>query len=390
MSPRPAAPAHRPRAVAPAIAASLALAVVLLSLPSDPGRTWALLLIAAFYLLSVGLGGALFIAVHALAQAGWTSALRRVPEALLALLPAGAALLVLVLALGGPTLYSWGHGAEGHPDLPAAKALYLSPPLVLARAVVFLAAWLALARGLRRTSLAQDSDPDLAHHRRLVRRSAGFVVVFAPTLALASVDWLMALEPHWASTMFPVYTFAGLFLRGLAAVALGVVVLGQRGELAGVVRDHHRHDLGKLLFAFSTFWAYIWLSQYLLVWYGNIPEEAAYYALRTRGDWGPLYLVNLVLNWALPFVLLLPRRAKRDLRMLAGVAALVLLAGWLDLYLMVLPTVTAEPALGAPEAAVVLGTGALALLLTAAALRRAPLVPRNDPFLAESLRQPHG
>jgi Ni/Fe-hydrogenase subunit HybB-like protein len=245
-----------------------------------------------------------------------------------------------------------------------------------------------LARVIRRVSLRQDRDPAPEHHQSLVRWSAIFVVVFGLTILPASVDWVMSLDPHWASTIFAVYLVAGVLQSGLAALTIIVVLLRERGPLAEVVRDDHLHDLGKLLLGFSTFWAYMWLSQYLLIWYANLPEEVSHYIRRTSGGWLPLFLLNVTINWVVPFLVLLPRSAKRHHRVLLGVSLLVLLGHWLDLYLLVMPEMRETPSLNAVELIVAAGYMGLFLLMTSRALAAAPLVPLHDPYLSESLN--HG
>jgi hypothetical protein len=347
----------------------------------SPLRAWSNLLLGEVYILCLALAGALFISIHHVSGAGWSAVLRRVPEAMMSVLPV-AALLVLPLFLGRHVLYA--HAGLHRTD--PAKAAYLSTPLVAARTVAVLAAWVLMARTLRRTSLRQDVAPGLSGHHRLVKHSAIFLVVFAVTLSLASVDWLMALDPHWASTVFAVYVFAGLLVSGIAALTLIVILLRWSGHLGGIVRAAHLHDLGKLLLTFTTFWAYIWLSQYLLIWYSNLPEEATYYARRTAAPWTSAFLLNLVLNWAIPFVVLLPRAAKRSARVLGGVCALLLVGHWLDLYLLIMPETMEVPVFGPLELLLPLGYAGLFVYLTARALAAAPLVPLGDPRLEESLR----
>jgi hypothetical protein len=364
--------------------ALLGAAAVSAGLYADASRTWANLLLDGFYFLSLALAGLVFLAIQYLSSAGWWSALRRVPEALMALVPL-AALPMLGVFLGRRALYPWtAPGALRGPEL-AAKAAYLNPPFFLARMLLFLGLWSLFAVLLRRASLAQDREPGLAQHRRMVRFSAIFIVLFAVSFSLASFDWLMSLEPRWASTIFAVYTFAGLFQAGLAAITLIVVLLYERGPLADVVNANHLHDLGKLLFAFSTFWAYIWVSQYLLIWYGNLSEEIPYYVERTHGGWLPLFVLNPVLNWLVPFVVLLPRAAKRSPTVLKWVAALLLVGHWVNLYLAVAPPVLHRPRLGALELLIAAGFAGLFAFAVARALRRAPILAVNDPFLAESL-----
>jgi hypothetical protein len=367
--------------------AGVGLLAALAGIWLSPARTWPSLLVGNVYLLSLALAGALFIGINYLSGAGWWVVVRRVAEAMMAGLPV-VALLVLSLFFGRHALYPWAQpGALEHDPLPAGKAFYLSTPMVFARMVVVLAAWVLLARALRRASLRQDQDPTLDQHRRLIRYSAAFVVVFAISFSVASVDWLMSLDPHWYSTIYAVYLFAGLLLSGLAVLTLIVLVLRRMGPLAGVVNEEHLHDLGKLLFAFSTFWAYIWVSQYLLIWYGNLPEEVTHYLRRTRGPWSTLFFLNLIVNWAIPFLVLMPRAAKRHAGVLAGVCVLLLLGHWLDLYLLVMPERLGAPNLGVLEVLVALGYAGLFFVLTSRALAEAPLLPRHDPYLQESLQR---
>jgi len=367
-----------------AVALVMAAAVVL-GLRSEPSRVWTDLLVTGFYFLALALAGLVFLAIQYLAGAEWWTALRRVPEALMALVPL-AALPMLAVWLGRRVLYPWTRPEvmAAEPAV-AAKAAYLNEPFFLVRMVLFLGIWSLFAVLLRRASLAQDGRPGLDHHRRMVRLSALFIVVFAVTFSLASFDWLMSLDPRWTSTLFAVYVFAGLFLEGIAAITLIVVWLRREGPLAGIVNQSHLHDLGKFLFAFSIFWAYIWVCQYLLIWYGNISEEIPFYVIRTRGAWLPLFVAAPVLNWLLPFLILLPRAAKRDPRVLAGAAAVVLAGRWLDLYMIVAPAVLPAPRLGALELLITAGYAGLFLLAGTRILTRAPLLARNDPFLPESL-----
>jgi len=183
--------------------------------------------------------------------------------------------------------------------------------------------------------------------------------------------------PHWSSTIFAVYWFAGVLAGGTAAITLAVVLLIDAGYFAGIAGADVRHDLGKLLFAFSTFWAYIWLSQYLLIWYGNLPEETPYYINRTSDRWIAVFLLNLALNWVIPFVALMRRDAKRSASVLKWVAIVMLAGRWLDLYVAVMPEMIGAPDVRLLDVAMVIGCGAAFFLTAARSLERAPLVPRS-------------
>ncbi len=345
-----------------------------------PERAWSNLLVAGLFLVSLGLAGIFFVALNYATGGGWSTAFRRIPEAMAAGLPYGAAAVGIVL-LFYPALYPW-TSPEFHAE--GFKHLWLNRPFFLTRAAIYLLLWVWFARRIVARSRAQDRDGDLAHTRGNVRLSVAFLVVFSITFWLASFDWIMSLEPHWVSTIFGVYNFAGLFLSGLAMIVL-LVLWARRGPLADFVNAEHLHDLGKLLFAFSTFWMYIWFSQYMLIWYANIPEETAYYVRRLEGFWGPLFLLNMLLNWAIPFAALLSRAAKRSPAWMARVAVVVLAGRWLDLHLMVNAAGGRPNALGLPEIGPMLAAVAVFLIVFRRAFRSGEPVPVRDPYLVESL-----
>jgi hypothetical protein len=378
---------------------ALGSVVALAGLHLEPGRTGASLLLAGFALVGLSLAGAVFVALLHVTGAGWATTLRRVPEAMAAAFPAGALLLAVVL-LAGPELYPWSDPAAAEAEgMSPLRAVWLSRPFFLVRSAGYLACWYAFILALGRVSRRQDTDGDPAHTRVSARLSAVFLVVFAVTFWLASQDWIMSLESDWledgtrrpsswSSTIYGLYNFSGLLLGGLAVLILLVLWLRPRSVLGRVVGAGHLHDLGKLLFAASTFWMYVWFCQYMLIWYVNNPEEATYFVGRQQGAWQPLLMANLALNWAVPFVVLLARPAKRSPGVLAKVCVLLVLGRWLDLYLMIAPAVDGpEPAFGLPEVGVTLGAAGLFGLAFFWALARAPLQPLCDPFLLDSLHR---
>jgi hypothetical protein len=349
----------------------------------QPQRTWANLLLTSFYLLTLSLAGAVFIALQYVSGAHWAVALRRIPEAMARLIPLGGTALLIILFVR-PALYSWTTPAADGEPVPAFRAWWLSLPFFRGRAIAFLVAWMLFAIALTRASIRQDSDGAVKHTLTNSRLSAAFVVLFAFTFWLATYDWIMSLEPRWYSTIFASYNFAGLFLGGLAALTLLVIWL--RGKGAIVVSNDHLHDLGKLLFAFSTFWMYLWFSQYMLIWYANIPEETTYFVHRLHGYWASLFILDMVLNWVGPFFALLPRRNKQNPAVLVKVCVVLLAGRWLDLYLMIMPSFAGKTLpIGIVEAGLAAGSFGLFVLAFLCVLRRAPLVPVRDPFLAESL-----
>lgn len=317
-----------------ALAAALGGIGFIAGLLTSPDSAWAHLLLLGVLGVGFGLAGALFIALQYVTGASWSVALRRVPEAMTYMLPIGGALVLLAL-IAYPALYPW-TAAEYHPH-SAFKHLWLNWPFFIGRAVVYLVVWMGLAFVMVRNSRRQDADGSVAHTRANARWAPFFLVVFGVTIWLASYDWLMSREPDWVSTIFGVYNFAGLFIAGLAFMLLSAIWLQRRGPYRDVLTEDHLHDLGKLLFGMSVFWAYTWYCQYMLIWYVNNPEETPYYLRRLEGLYQPLMYANVALNFVLPFFALMTRASKRSAKVLVNVSIAMLVGRWLDLYLMILP-----------------------------------------------------
>ncbi len=362
----------------------LGLVAAIYGVITNPERAWPNLLVDGFYITSLGASAMFFLAAQRATGARWSASLRRIPEAFMPILPV-AFVLMMALFFGRQVLYSWSRpGAMAGEPAIAGRAHYLQPPWVYTRMVIVFAAWMFFAWLFRRVSLQQDRHPELALvlHHKLTRYGVMFIPVFAFTLTVGAFDWLISADPRWFSTMYAVYVFAGTFVQGIAAVTLAVVILKERGAMPNSVSDHQLHDLGKMLFAFSTFWAYIWVCQYLLIWYGNIPEEVTHYVSRTNGPWLYLFALNLIANWVVPFVVLLSVRAKCTMRVLKAITVLLLCGHWLDLYLLVTPSVWSAPKFGLLEILIAAGYLALLFLVFVRSAGSAPLAPAYDPVLA--------
>lgn len=350
-----------------------------------PQRIWLNLLLISYYLIGVALAGAVWVTLQYVSGAHWSTALRRVPEAMASVLPFAAVGILAVLILK-PSLYVWTSGLPSDGGATGFKHAWLSLPFFRMRAIVYILGWLGLVWALLRVSRLQDADGDLRHTRSSARLAAAFLVFFGVTFCLASFDWIMSLEPEWYSTIFGFYNFAGLFASGLAVLALILVYLQRSSPMRSVITQQHLHDLGKLLFGFTTFWAYLWFSQYMLIWYANLPDETVYYIRRLHGFWQPLFVLNLFLNWVVPFFALLPRLNKQRPGVLVRVGIVLLIGRWLDLYLMIMPSFAGgKPQIGVWEIGMAAGLTGVFVLGLLAALRKAPLVPVRDPYLAESL-----
>ena len=367
--------------------AAAGLLCVGLGIVTGRERAWSALFVGSYILVGLGLGGPLFLAMHRLSGGGWATALRRIPESMFALLPVGGLGMVLVLVVH-PQMYAWTHPDPGLAHLMYGfKGLWLERNFFLVRSGLYLLGWWWLGRNVVASARLLGDEGGEDAYRTHGRHSAVFVVFFALSFSLASFDWVMSVEPSWYSTIFALYCFAGLFLSFLSLMTLLAVWLQHRGPFRSVLNGEHLHDLGKLMLGFSTFWAYMWFSQYMLIWYSNLPEEVGYYVLRQHGAWNSVFYLGLALNWAIPFAVLLPKQAKRSPSVMAKVAGVFLVGRWLDVHLLVVPALVGPLALPFSiwdVGAVVAVLGIVSLVLTRV-LGESQLVPSRDPLLAQSL-----
>ncbi|MGE5277936.1 MAG: hypothetical protein ACM3SU_13145 [Acidobacteriota bacterium] len=364
----------------------LALAACLAGAAARPDAFFRSYLLAFVFWNGLSVGAMAVLMLQYLTGGAWGVAIRRELEAAMRTLPL-TALAFLPLLAGLRHLYPWARAdVVAADEVLRKKALYLNAPSFGARAVVAFAAWLALAAFLSKWSLAQDTNPDPALNRKLQRLSGGGLVVYGLTTTFTSVDWVMSLEPRWYSTMYGVLFMVGQALAALALATVSVVSLSRREPVSGFLAGRHRHDLGKMLFAFTMFWAYVSFSQYLIVWSGNLPEEIAWYLARFRGGWGPVGAAVLVLNFVVPFLLLLSRRSNRDPRTLAGAAALLVVMRFVDVSWLLLPAFSKGAfRLEWMNFAAPIGLGGLWLAFYAKNLAARPLLPVNDPGFEEAL-----
>jgi hypothetical protein len=345
-----------------------------------PGeRVWANILLNNVYFLGFALIGYLFLAVHIAGQSGWHTSIQRVPEAMGTFIPV-AAVLMAILLLGAKDIYHWTHD---HLDpLLEHKTPYLNLPFFIIRMVIYFAGWIFLGTMIRKLSLKSDRDPDLKYFRRSMYYSSAYIVFFAITSSTAAWDWIMSIDAHWFSTLFGWYIFISLFVSGIAVIILLVLFLKSQGYMSHVNKEH-LHDLGKYLFGFSVFWMYLWFSQYMLIWYANIPEETIYFIQRLD-EFPVLFYTNIIINFLAPFLILIHRRAPRiRWTMLAG-AAVVFVGHWIDLYLAIMPgSVGGEAAIGIPEIGLTVGYAGIFLWVVFRSLSRASLIPYNHPYFRE-------
>jgi hypothetical protein len=411
-------PENRLGPIAPAVAmpaaiVGVALAAISMLLPLFGvfGIEWSAFLrsyLFAFeFVLSICLGALFFVMLQHCVKAGWSVSVRRLAEGLAGNLQ-WIWILFIPIALGMLTgnLYDWQHTGEAA-DAAAKYQYYLTPKLWLLRAAIFLASWALIARFFVRTSIAQDATGEVSLTRRMEKFAPLCMLIYGVTQSYAAMDWVMSLESAWFSTMFPVYFFAASCCGFFATLILLGVNLQRMGRLTHSITTEHYQDLGKLLFAFGiVFWAYIAYSQYMLIWYANIPEEVPFYLVRQEEGWLAFSLLLLFGHFVAPFLAIISRHPKRRPAMLAIAALWMLFMAAIDIYWLVMPDVPddlvhsartyaefqekATPemvnsGLSILDFTCLLGLGALALAGTFRQLGKASLLPEHDPRLHEAL-----
>lgn len=361
----------------------------LVGLATETKRFFFSYLVAFLFTLTIALGSLFWVLIHHAADAGWSVVIRRRFENFARAIPLWAILLVPLL-LGLPYLYSWvdpSHLGATEAALLRKKSPYLNVPFFVLRAVVYFLVWSGFAALMVGWSTRQDATGDLALSRKMRWWSPSGLLLLGLTVTFAVFDWVMSLSFTWYSTIFGVTYWASGILAAMAAQTVTTLLARRAGYLDRSVSAEHLHDMGKLLFAFTCFWAYVNFSQYFLYWYANIAEEVQWYVDRRQGSWYTLTVALCFGHFAIPFLFLLPRTIKRN-GVLLGIAAVWILAfHYLNLYWQIMPVVS--PTGVTPhwlDAACVLALGGLLALAVVDGMRRFALVPIRDPRLAESLR----
>jgi hypothetical protein len=371
--------------------------------PQQDARFWSSLLQNSVYFLLVVNAAMFFVCATTLAWGSWDLAIRRVPEAISACVPVIGVIcgaILLAVAFGdNHTIYHWTdshHVAEDH--VLNHKKGFLNKTFFAVVTVLTIVFWSLLGWKMRRISRSLDNAPlkEIGAKKKYIWNStvwaAIFLVVFALTV-MSSIPWLwlMSIDAHWYSTMYSWYTFASTFVAGLALIALFVIFLKNTGHLP-YANNEHLQDIGKFIFAFSIFWTYLWFSQFMLIWYANIPEETVYYKPRAEGVYSGLYWLMFLINFLAPLLILMTRGAKRNYSTMAFMALLILFGHWLDFYQMVFPGPMKDHDTGNTfvpmilyDFGVALGFVGLILFVTGRALAKAPLIARNHPFVKESV-----
>ena len=349
-------------------------------------RPYAALYVAAFFFFMISLGVLAFYAIQYAAQAGWSPVLFRVMEAITYYLLPGALIVLGIAWWAGDHIFIWmDPDVVAHDELIQAKAGWLNKTWFLIRGLIFITGWSLYRYFSRKFSLAQDSADlnDNSNFKNNFRISAGFLVFYIYTESIMSWDWIMSVDPHWFSTLFGWYVFASMFVSGITVIAMITIYLKSKG-LMEFVNDSHLHDLAKFMFAISVFWTYLWFSQFMLIWYANIPEEVTYFVTRIE-DYNLPFFGMIILNFIFPFLVLMNSDYKRVPWFIVMAGVVILFGHYIDVFNMIMPaTVGDRWFIGIAEISAILLFLGLFIFIVFYALSKAPLLAKGNPFIKES------
>ena len=347
-------------------------------------RPYAALYVAAFFFMMIALGVLAFYAIQYASQAGWSPVLYRVMEAITYYLLPGALIVLLIAIIGDKHIFIWmDPEVVAHDEIIQGKSSWLNKPWFIVRALIFIGGWSLYRYFSRKFSLAQDNDSGNKYFKLNFRISAAFLVFFIYTESMMSWDWIMSVDPHWFSTLFGWYLLASMLVSGITVIALITIYLKSKGHL-DVVNDSHLHDLAKFMFGFSVFWTYLWFSQFMLIWYANIPQEVTYYITRIE-DYTIPFFGMIIMNFIFPFLVLINSDYKRIPWFIVMAGIVILIGHYVDVFNMIMPaTVIDRWYFGLPEISALALFSGLFLLIVFYSLSKAPLLVKGNPYIKES------
>jgi len=373
---------------------AIGLIALIYGFSTDAHRAWPSLLFNNYFFIGIAVFGVFFVSKQYVSEAGWSIVLKRVPEAVMSALPVMSLIMLFIMfasIMHWNHIYHWLHegimdpASEHYDRIIAGKEAYLNASFFIIRTIIYLLGWNYFAKKLRALSVLEDKVVGTAIHFKSVSTSAWFMVFFAVTSAMASWDWIMSIDPHWFSTIFGWYVFAEWGAIGFTTILLFTLYLKRQGYLEDV-NENHIHDLGKWIFAMSLVWTYMWFSQFMLIWYANIPEEVTYFMARLEVEnYKFLFWFSMIINFIAPIILLMSRDAKRNNGRLIFVGCVILVGHWINSYLLVTPgTLGTHGHIGFVEIGMGLGFAGLFIYLVLNSLTKEPLETKNHPFLDES------
>ncbi len=369
------------------------------SLPSHHARFWSNLLVNGFFFFAIGLGALFFLALQYATEAAWGTLLKRIFEAVMAYLPIGIGVLIFVFAAGAAHLhhiYHWmdprvyseflenGNPSPYYDAIIAGKSAYLNQPFFWIRTMVYFATYWVFMRAFRKRSLLEDQMGGTNIHFKNYRQGALFLVFFAVFSSTSSWDWIMSIDTHWFSTLFGWYVFSGMWVSAIIVFIVLTLYLKNKGYLPQV-NENHLHDLGKWMFAISFLWSYLWFSQFMLIWYSDIPEEVTYFVERITHYKG-IFFGMFFVNFVMPMVILMSRDAKRNNKFLIAIGTIIFIGHWVDVFVMVMPgTVHEHWSFGFLEIGMLMFFLGGFVFTVLRQLTKAPLTPVHHPYLEESV-----
>jgi len=355
-------------------------------------RLYANLWINNMFFVGLGVIGIFFFALQYAASAFWSTGMLRVAMAIGNWIPFAFVLIIGVFFLAQHDLFHWTHeylydkNSPKYDAIIDGKRAYLNLPFFIGRMIVFMGGWYLFFLYMRKNALAEDLNGGVKYWKNIRSSAAWFLIFFAVSSSMSAWDWILSIDTHWFSTMFGWYVFASWWVSGLAFITFIVIILKEQGYLS-IVTSNHLHDMGKFIFGFSIFWTYLWFSQFLLIYYANIPEETVYFIQRlTTDQYRPVFYINLLINFVFPFMALMTRDSKRQMSILKIVCVVVMLGHWLDFYLMITPGVMKyDGGFGFMEIGSAMIFLAAFVWVVLSNLAKYPLIAKNHPTLEESL-----
>ncbi len=351
---------------------------------THPERGWSNLLINNYYFIALAIGATFFVALQNVVQAGWSVGFNRIPHAIANFFPVLFILMIPVM-FGLHSLYHWSHAdAVAHDPLLQHKAPYLNVPFFIIRFFIYFIAWIGLTQLLRKYTFKEDTVGGIDFFKKSEFYSKVYIFTLALTFSMASFDWIMSIDAHWFSTIFALRNFVMGFYHALVLILLLALLLNKMGYLPFINTSHLR-DFSKYILLLCIIWAYMWFSQYILIWYANIPEETIYYMPRTKGEFTPLFYTELIVNWIIPFLLLLTGQIAKSKNLLIALMIFIMLGQYVDVYMQVTVGTLHELNIGFIEIGSFLGYIGLFAYVFAWSFSKKPSIAMNHPLLEESL-----